>query len=145
MPNALDDLSIKLNKLVTNYNTLNDLPPWVRDLTADVLKRNITIETWNNYVRILQYNSSNVKSIADFLEYLGDFINNSLRDTITVNNVVVNGSFYIGGTSGPDLIRLINSIPIVEASPLEGHLIIDGVDTVITPKITSLELDDICQ
>ena len=144
MSNSLDDLSEKLHTLVLNYNTLNDLPPWVRNLTADLLKRNITIETWNHYVKVLQQNSADIQSLNKFLTYLGEAINTSLSDTITVNNVVVKGKFYIGDLTGEELIAKVKAFNVITASEQEGCIKINGKDVPVVTAITEEELNNTC-
>jgi hypothetical protein len=158
MPDTLAELSEQLHILVTNYNTLNDLPPWVRDLTADLLKRNITIEMWNRYVRILQCNSSDITTLQRFLSYLGKAIKTSVTKEIVLNDVIVTGKFYIGDTSSLDLITYFNEMQRklrtiseganrVDPSDINGNILIDNEETTVYEEhpIENEEIDDICK
>jgi len=111
MSTNLDELNQKLESLLLNYNTLHNLPSWVQDLTADLLKRNITIETWNHYVRVLQLNSSDINTLKDFIAYLGEALNTAVNESVTLKEVHITDKLYLGEASGKDLVSLIESLP----------------------------------
>lgn len=65
-----EQIELFTQKLVTK----NNLPSWFHRTIKDLISKNVTIEEWNTFTQYISNNTSDIKSIEEFVLLLADYI-----------------------------------------------------------------------